>query len=104
MIAFMRSWKIVPGKRKEAVARLRKFAEYATENIEGYKCTLLTNRSGDLNQIVWIVTNNSLADFEAMTEKFFNDEGFKAIAAENPADGLFAGTEANFYDVIVGQD
>ena len=98
MIYFVRSWKIIPETKTEAMEWIRRLAKYNNEKWPETPIELLTNNSGALNQLHWVGKFDSLGDFEEARDRFHSDEGVKAIMGERKI--YFTGDVNTFYSIV----
>jgi hypothetical protein len=101
MITWVRTAEIRDGKRLEAVQWALKTAAYVNETFD-LNVTVQSNVSGQLNQLHWVATYESMADFEEASSKIFEDAGYQQLAREATEQQLYFGSSLNdsFYRTI----
>jgi len=78
-----------------------KVATYITENL-GTQIQVLRNVGGPVNQVHWIATYESLAEYEASMKKIENDEGYQGLLGElqEPSLYIVSSVVDNLYESI----
>jgi hypothetical protein len=82
MIAFVRSYSIMPGKTPDAVAVAHKIKKHAKEN-HGFEINLIMPIGGNPNRIAFVSTAPSLAEFEGNLDKMAADAEWQKLIAGN---------------------
>ena len=72
-----------PGKMPEARQLALEFTAHVVENY-GHKMEVLSNISGPSSQLHWVGRYESLADLEAMQEKWNKDPKIQEVRAKIP--------------------
>jgi hypothetical protein len=88
MIYYTRSAEILDGKNAAAMEFAVKVASYVNDNYPGLNVRVLSNVSGQVNQVHWVSGYESLAALEETSAKIGADSGYQEIVAT--AEGLFA--------------
>jgi hypothetical protein len=89
MITWTRSANINHGKHLAAVAWAHKVSAYVNDNF-GTNITVNGNVAGPVNQLHWIGSFASLAEFEAITSQIVRDTEYNQLLEESSAANLFA--------------
>ena len=90
MITWVRSAKVHDGKLLQAIEWGLKATAYVNETF-GMNASMHRPVSGQLNQVQWVATYDSLASYEEVSGKVFADPGYQSLIAEANSQGLFRG-------------
>jgi len=88
MIKIMRSFKINPGKEAQAIEYAIKTAKFMTGNSPDGALEVWQSLDGDIRQIHFVSTAESLASFDESMAFMDNNEGYAEIIKENVENGL----------------
>jgi hypothetical protein len=101
MITWVRTAEIRDGKRLEAVQWALKTAAYVN-NAFDLNITVQSNVSGQLNQLHWVGTYESMAGYDEAASKIFEDAGYQQLAREAVDQELYFGSSItdSFYRTI----
>lgn len=89
MIKIMRSIKINSGKDAEAIEWSIKCARFMTENSPGGTLEAWQSLDGDIRQIHFVGTSESMGDFDKGMGFMGNDEGYAELIKEAIEKDLF---------------
>jgi len=90
MITWVRTADVRDGKNIEATQWALKAAAYVNEKYN-LNISVQTNVAGQLNQLHWVGTHDSLANYEVVSMKIFEDTGYQQLAKEAVEQELFFG-------------
>ena len=104
MIYNVRTAGISQGKAREATAWAVKAANWINEKYTGTNLQVLTNISGNLTDIHWLWTSDSLGDVEQLMAQLQGDDEYQAMLTDAMSQRLFAeGTlRQTFYRTVEG--
>jgi hypothetical protein len=77
MITFVRTAAIHEGKLMDAMEWAADLAEYIRDNIEGANLQAARHIGGEMYQVCWIATYDSLAAFEEVMGRMEADDGYR---------------------------
>ena len=88
MYTWVRTIEISTGKQPQATEWALEIAGYVNEKF-GLNAIVQVNVTGRPNQLHWVVTHESLGDFEQARFATLADEGMQQRLAESAEQGLF---------------
>ena len=93
MFVVARTIEIRDGKEMPAVEHALKIASYLKESLD-WDVQVMRNVSGQLNQIHWVVNFESMAEYEAESNRAVGDETLGQMIAEGGEMELYHGNTA----------
>jgi len=101
MITFVRTGDIQDGKAMQAIEWAVKISAYINETFET-NISVQQNVAGQINQLHWVSTFESLGDFEVLMGKLMEDADYQQLIAESGEKGLFSANSLvdSFYRTI----
>lgn len=89
MITFVRTAAVHEGKLMDAMEWAADLAAYIRDNIEGANLQAARRVGGEMYQVCWIATYDSLAAFEQVMGRTEADDGYRERLSEARGMGLF---------------
>lgn len=88
MITWIRTANTRSGKGAAATAWALRVSAYVNE-VFGTNLTVHTNVGGPINQLRWVATYDSLAEFEDVSTRILEDPGYQELIAESSTQQFF---------------
>ena len=104
MIYNVRTAGMAGGKLNQAMAWAIKVAKWVNGKYPDSNVTVLRNITGNLTQVHWLWTTESLGEYEQLASQLEGDDAYQAMLKEASSEGLFAedSLRHSFYRTVEG--
>ncbi len=100
MIDSIETFKVAPGKYRQAREWGAKMMEYAKKNFPVWQFSLLQPISGEVEEIVLVVQGPSLSEYEEDRNRRISDPEWEPITKELWESDWFLGFSRRLFDVV----